>query len=48
MFGARFTSILRDANDIDTQFVVQVLIPDVLKKWGYDIKGNPEKYEKNV
>lgn len=38
MFGEEFLSILNQSDDVELAFVVQTLVPDIMDKWGYNVK----------
>ena len=38
MFGKEFLSLLAQSDDIELNFVFSVLVPDIMDKWGYNIK----------
>jgi hypothetical protein len=42
MFGKGFLKTLNHSDDVDMDFILSVLIPDIFDKWGYGIK-TPEK-----
>lgn len=44
MFGTEFLETLNQSDDVELEFVLGRLIPDIFEKWGYDIK-NPQKNE---
>ncbi len=41
MFGKDFLDTLNDSDDVELGFVVHRLIPDIMDKWGYNIKQPP-------
>ena len=38
MFGEEFLAVLEQSDDVELQFVFSKLVPDIMSKWGYDIK----------
>lgn len=38
MFGKGFLSLLEQSDDVELEFVFNVLVPDIMSKWGFDIK----------
>ncbi len=42
MFGKEFCEEMKEDRELELDFVLQVLIPDVMKKWGWGIDTNPE------
>ena len=38
MFGKKFLEILEQSDDVEMDFVFSKLVPDIMDKWGYNIK----------
>jgi len=38
MFGKRFLAALSKSDDVDLNFIIGTIVPDVFEKWGYGIK----------
>ena len=39
MFGKEFLEVLDQSDDVDFDFVIGRLIPDIMSSWGYNIKS---------
>jgi hypothetical protein len=48
MFGTEFLELLMAAPDVDMNFVLLKLVPDIFGKWGYGIKTGELDEIKNM